>query len=91
MNFYGPSGPCVAVNFTAYGEWQGNEGYYIVFRAQDAGEPGFGDNVRIELHALGGAMVYDTHWANEFSDESDCYGTARTSLDHGNLRMVLPS
>jgi hypothetical protein len=87
MNFYRYS--CgIAMNFTATGVWSGNPGYKMIFRAQDAGEPGSNDNARIEIWAPGGGTrVYDTHWSGEFTDESNCVGTARTGLDHGNLQM----
>ena len=86
MNFYEQS--CgIAMNFTAIGEWQGIPGYKMTFRAQDAGEPGSQDNVRIEIRNPSGGKVYDTHWGGEFTDESNCVGTSRTGLDHGNLQM----
>jgi len=86
MNFFERS--CgIAMNFTAIGEWQGIPGYKMTFRAQDAGEPGRQDNVRIELFDPEGNTVYDTNWSHEFTAESDCVGTSRTPLDHGNLQM----
>jgi len=76
---------CIAMNFTAIGKWQGTPGYEMIFRAEDAGEPGSQDNVRIELRDSKGTKVYDTDW--EFARESSCFGIHRTSLDHGNLQM----
>ena len=91
MNFYVRD--CgIAMNFTATGVWNGIPGYKMIFRAQDAGEPGNLDNARIQLYegsAIQGTEVYDTYWSGEFTAESDCVGTARTGLDHGNLQMAV--
>ncbi|MBN1152612.1 MAG: LamG domain-containing protein, partial [Dehalococcoidia bacterium] len=84
MNFFNQS--CgITVNFTAFGEWEGIPGYKMIFRAQDAGEPGSGDNVRIELYDPGNVLVYDTSSNGDFANESTCNGTLRTMLDSGNL------
>lgn len=93
MDFYGePGDSCVAMRFMATGKWQGNEGYWIDFRAQDAGEPGSGDNARIQLYEgiyPAGTKIYDSN--DEFTNISpaNCYGSNRTYLDHGNLQLVL--
>lgn len=76
-----------AMNFGATGEWNGIPGYKIVFRAGDSSDPSSydTDTVRVTLRNPGGGVVYDTHTAGEFTDESDCVGTARTGLDTGNI------
>ena len=90
MNFY--DGECgIALNFYATGVWNGIPGYKMIFRAQDAGEPGSLDNARIELYNPGGTRVYDTDWPGEFTAESNCHGTHRTLLDNGNLQMAVPT
>jgi len=88
INFFdGNNTSCYdAVNFTVYGEWNGNPGYKIIFRAGDFGSPGKADTVRVTLYE-GNNLVYDTHAINEFEDESDCVGSARTGLDHGNITI----
>lgn len=84
----GSSTTCVAaMNFTAYGEWNGVPGYKIIFRAGDADSPKGTDTVRVELYNPSNVKVYDTHWVNEFTDESSCVGTARTGLDNGNIKI----
>ena len=92
MNFYvGNSGTCnSALNFTAIGEWNQNPGYKMIFRAGDFGSPGFVDTVRVTIKNPSNIVVYDTHEAGEFSDESSCVGGARTGLDAGNITIVLP-
>jgi hypothetical protein len=84
MNFYHDG--CIAMNFHATGVLNGTPGYRIIFRAQDAGEPGSLDNVRIQLFD-GTGEIYDTD-PLEFTAESDCFGTHRTMLDNGNLQMA---
>ena len=84
MNFFRKT--CgIAMNFTAQGLLNGQPGYKIIFRAQDAGEPGALDNVRIQLYD-GSGEIYDTS-DGDFCDESDCVGDQRTMLDNGNLQM----
>lgn len=88
INFFdGNNTSCYdAVNFTVLGEWNGNPGYKIIFRAGDFGSPGKADTVRVTLYN-GNTPVYDTHTPTEFGDESSCVGTARTGLDHGNITI----
>jgi hypothetical protein len=71
------------VNFKAHGTLNGEPGYYVMFRMEDRTEPSVNDTIRIELH---GPTSYDTHWG-DFPDESDNVGTARTSLDNGNIQI----
>ena len=76
-----------AMNMTLIGTLDGKEGYSIIFRAGDYGtgrDHETPDTVRIELFK-GDAKIYDTHKEGEFTDESDCVGTARTGLDAGNI------
>lgn len=87
MNFFVGVGGCIAMNFTAMGVWNGTPGYKMIFRAQDAGEPGNLDNARIQLFNPSSGEVYDTH-DGDFTDQSNCVGTARTLLDNGNLQMA---
>ncbi|MFH1770005.1 MAG: hypothetical protein ABH828_00435 [archaeon] len=84
--FAGNSNTCTeAMNFYADGTFNGMPGYSIIFRAGDSSEPSSysTDTVRVSLYGPGG-LVYDTH-AGDFTDESSCVGTARTSLDNGNI------
>jgi hypothetical protein len=88
-----PGGTCYdALNFTAYGSWNGTPGYKLIFRAGDFGSPGKADTARIELFAPAGPKVYDTtfSWGQEFTNESNCVGTARTGLDAGNITITAP-
>lgn len=75
------------MNFTASGEWNGIPGYKIIFRAGDADSPKGSDTVRVTLYEPDGSDFYDTHWVDEFKDESSCVGTARTGLDNGNIKI----
>ena len=93
VKFYAPdSGTCnAAFNMYAVGEWNGNPGYSMWFRAGDFGSPGNADTIRVTLYAPGvAAAVYDTHTSTEFKDESSCVGSARTGLDAGNITIVRP-
>jgi hypothetical protein len=85
VNFY--TDGCIAMNFSAEGLFNGTPGYRIIFRAQDAGEPGRLDSVRIQLFDETGE-IYDT-FPDEFTPVSDCHGNARTMLDHGNLQIAM--
>lgn len=84
----GAPGCDAAMNFTAHGTFNGEEGWSVVVRGGDNG-----DTLRVQLfdHEVFGAPttghVYDTHAAGEFTDESTCYGTARTGLDNGNISI----
>ena len=88
INFYPPSSnTCVAaMNFTAYGKWNGIPGYKLIFRAGDADNPKGLDTVRVELYDPYNVKVYDTYGGG-FADESSCVGTARTGLDNGNIKI----
>jgi hypothetical protein len=88
MNFFVDGGGCIAMNFTATGVWNGTPDYEMILRAEDAGEPGKLDNVRIQLFNSSSVEVYDTH-DGDFTDQSNCFGTARTYLDNGNLQMAV--
>lgn len=92
VNYYPGNGvTCdAAFNMTVLGAFNNEPGYTMIFRAGDSGSLGFADTVRVELYAPGGGKVYDTHWANEFNNESSCVGTARTGLDAGNITIVRP-
>jgi hypothetical protein len=80
---------CSAMNFTATGEFNGISDYTVIFRAGDSGSPNTGDTTRVELRDPYGTLVYDTHFRGEFTDESDCVGTARTGLDKGNITIKI--
>lgn len=88
INFSPPdSGTCVAaMNFTAYGKWNGMPGYKIIFRAGDADGPKGLDTVRVQLYNPSNVEIYDTH-DGDFTNESTCVGTARTGLDNGNIKI----
>ena len=94
VNFFvGNSSTCkYAFNFTAYGKWNKKPGYKIIFRGGDFGSPGKKDTARVELFDPNGTKVYDTTWSwnKEFTNKSNCVGSARTGLDKGNLTVVLP-
>lgn len=90
INFYdSDSGTCAeAMNFTAYGEWNGIPGYKMIFRAGDADKQNGADTVRVTLWTPGGSLFYDSSAASEFTDESSCVGSNRTGLDNGNIQIV---
>ncbi len=92
LNLYdGNSATCNdAVNFTAFGTWNGEAGYKMIFRAGDNGSPNNVDTIRVTLYNSGNTILYDTHSANGFTDESSCVGSARTSLDTGNITIHNP-
>lgn len=76
------AGTCTAaMNVTMDGRFNGEDGWRLVFIAGDDE-----DTVRLRLFDGGGA-VYDTS-SGDFGDESSCFGTNRTGLDHGNVRIV---
>jgi len=90
LNFY-TGATCVAMNFTAIGEWNHIPGYKMIFRAGDSGKPGgMDDTARFEIYNPGGTKVYDTWdgWdPSGFNSESSCVGSARTGLDNGNIKI----
>ena len=83
MNFFADGS---VANFVVTGTWDGVAGHSVIVRAEDRGEPGSNDNVRFTLRNPGGGVVYDTFPA-DFPGESDNVGTARTSVDRGNLQV----
>ena len=93
VNFFtGNSDTCNdAMNMTAYGRFNGEDGYKMIFRAGDIGAPNafavFADTARVTIYNPDNVVIYDTHATGEFSDESSCWGTARTGLDHGNISI----
>lgn len=88
INFYPPSSDtCVAaMNFTAYGKWNGTPDYKLIFRSGDADSPKGLDTVRVQLYNPSNVEIYDTH-DGDFTDQSSCVGTARTGLDNGNIKI----
>jgi len=85
MNFFAPTVSCNgAVNFTIEGTLNGESGYKVIFRAGD--EP---DTVRIELYQ-GSSKIFDSSdtAGGDFTSSSNCWGTARTTLDNGNITIV---
>jgi len=90
VNFYNGNGTSCndAMNFDAYGTWNGMPGYKITFRAGDFGSPGKADTIRIHLFDPDGDQIYDTH-AVDFSDWGGyCVGASRTYLDSGNITIA---
>jgi len=59
----------------------------MIFRAGDSCNPEIDDTARVELFDPSRKRIYDTHWTSEFTDESNCVGTARTGLDNGNIKI----
>jgi hypothetical protein len=80
FNYYSSDSPTcdAAVNFTAVGNWNGNEDYKVIVRAGDND-----DSVRVTLYDSGGSMVYDSN--TDYGNQSDCVGSARAALDNGNV------
>jgi len=87
MNFYTGDGVICndAMNFSAVGEWNGLPGYKLTFRAGDFGSPNTLDTVRIELRDSSNSLIYDTFV--DFGGSANCVGSARTSLDNGNITI----
>lgn len=85
LNFFTGT-TCSAMNFTAMGELNHEPGYKMIFRAGDSGEPRIYDTARVQIFNPQGGAIYDTH-DGDFTDESDCVGTARTGLDNGNIKI----
>lgn len=83
MAFFGDGS---VANFRVLGEFDAEGGYHMWVRLQDSGEPGWQDNVRFELWK-GGTLVYDSYVSGDFPGESSDYGSARNSLDRGNLKV----
>lgn len=86
----GDSSTCeAAMNFTAHGSFNGEDGWSVVVRSGDND-----DTMRVQLFdtdvvgAPTSGHVYDTHMVGEFTDESSCRGTARTGLDAGNISIT---
>lgn len=78
-----------AMNMTLTGTFNGEAGWSLIFRAGDAGhttENDLDDTVRFQLSNPTGSEVYDTHDV-DFTDESNCVGSARTGLDAGNVKI----
>jgi hypothetical protein len=86
--FAATSDTCTAaMNFTAEGTFNGEEGYTLVARAGNSDGPASmdpDDTVRFTL--TGPGVSYDT--LVDFSGESSCVGTARTNLDNGNIDII---
>lgn len=89
VNLFAPdSASCEsAMNMTVLGSWNGTPGYKAIFRAGNSSAPASTnpDTVRITLYDAANHVVYDTH--PDFPDESGCVGTARTTLDTGNITI----
>lgn len=78
-----------AMNMTVTGTFNGEPGWSVIFRAGDAGHTksnDLDDTARVQLRNPSGAEIYDTTDV-DFTDESDCVGSSRTSLDAGNLKI----
>lgn len=92
FNRFAPdSGSCLAaVNFTAEGRFNNEDGYTLIVRAGDSGEPASWstDTVRIQIYDPTNAIVYDSD--TEFPMDSTCVGTHRTFQDKGNI-TILPT
>lgn len=72
-------------NYKVSGTFNGESGYYMIVRVQDSGEPNFNsDNLRFELH---GDISYDSFTSGDFPGESEVDGTARNSLERGNIQV----
>lgn len=72
-------------NLTVDGTLNGIEGYTLIIRAEDFGEPSeAADTIRFELFE-GSLKVYDS--LDDFPGNSSVDGTARTWLDRGNLQV----
>ena len=76
------------IRFDATGRFNGEDGWSVVVRATDTGEPGNGknagddtDSIRIQLYNPGGVMVYDS--LTDFPAQQQ----SRHNLDHGNLQI----
>jgi len=81
MNFYGDG---TVANYTVEGEFNGDSGYSIPIPVQDAGEPGFEDNIRFRLRE-NGSEIYDSR--DDFPGNSDYFGLNRTFLGRGNVQV----
>lgn len=89
MNLFdGDSPSCnLAMNMTVNGVFNNVPGYSIILRAGE----GPTDTARLTVYDgpdATGSVVYDTHSAGEFADESNCVGTARTGVDIGDIVIV---
>lgn len=86
-----------AVNFVAKGKLDNNTEAWMIFRAGDYGAPGNWtdesfDTVRISIfddavtnNTSVSGDLYDT--LSDFGGDSSCVGTARTTLDYGNVTI----
>lgn len=91
FNLYASDSPTCndAVNFTVNGIFNGSPAS-IIFRAGDFGSPNTLDTARVTIYSGQngtGTVLYDTHSSGEFTDKSNCVGTARTGLDNGNITI----
>jgi hypothetical protein len=86
-------GPCIFIKISAEGRLDGEEGWAVVTRMTDFGNPpggkgrplDYGDAIRISLFDPDGIHVYDTAWEGEFSLEQSW----RHLLDGGNVSVHL--
>jgi len=89
---YDNEGCYQVVRYDVTGKFNGEDGYKVIVRLEDAGEPGRKDNIRIELYAPDGLLLYDTTdkvagGSKDFPGESNNEGTARHLLDKGNFQV----
>jgi hypothetical protein len=85
------AGPCIFIKLWAEGRLDGEEGWEVVIRFTDVGNPqneeslplDYGDAIRIQLFDPDGNHVYDTAWIGEFSREQSW----RHLLDGGNVTV----
>lgn len=83
--------PCVFIKILAEGRLDGEEGWGVVIRMTDFGNPpgekglppDYGDAIRISLFDPEDNHVYDTAWEGEFSREQSW----RHLLDGGNVSV----
>lgn len=81
MNFFADGS---VANYTVLGRFNNVQGYKMIIRVEDAGEPGREDSIRFELYQ-GSTLLYDS--LSDFVGESENTGTARHLLDKGNLQV----
>lgn len=73
--------------YQVLGKFNGVDGYRMIIRIEDAGEPGRKDNIRIELYNPADVRIYDTYSSGDFPGESNNVGSARHFLDKGNFQV----